>query len=132
MSEYHCNFVLNDTDELASAWVIEAPDGRKATVSLRELFPSGKYCFFDVSSEEFGQQLAKKTFPSAEKTASIVGNRLPVDLGTLEICSKEELISLLAAVDAHVPLDDEDRVLRASYIKALKNELDNRFPEIKP
>lgn len=120
--EYTSNFILDDKDEMLSSWVLSSPTGENIIIYIKDLFPSGKYCYFDVSNKEFGKRLIREKFPHSEKIAS--RDELPQDLPVLYELDEKNMLLLLAGITNYIPLNDSERIRRARFIMAIKSELD--------
>lgn len=97
-------------EEDKSTWTVNTPEGQ-LTVSIAELFPSGKYDVHEIRSKEFGVSLIKRLENNAESVLMYLlsNNR------TLNVSDAMNTIDdkqALTIVGEFVPLNDAEREFR--------------------
>ena len=97
-------------DEAESTWTVDTDDGSH-TVSISELFPSGKYDVHEVRSEAFGISLLKRLEGNADSVLKyLLSNNRTINVSDAlnTIDDKQAFI----IVGEFVPLNDAEREFR--------------------
>jgi hypothetical protein len=97
-------------EEDKSTWTVNTHEG-ELTVSIAELFPSGKYDVHEVRSKEFGESLIKRLENNAESVLMyLLSNNRTMNVSDAlpSIDDKQAFI----IVGEFVPLNDAEREFR--------------------
>ena len=97
-------------EEAESTWTVDTADGT-LTVSLAELFPSGKYDVHEVRSRAFGISLIKRLEgnPGATLKQLISNNSIINVAEALEVMDLERIP---VVIGEFIPLNDAERQFR--------------------